>query len=104
MWFVFISMSTVGFGDFYPNTQIGRIISILACSIGVYYVSMLIVFMTKTSVLEEKETKAYQLITRFNYRKIIKNLQSKIIYHALKLGILIKQVKRYEISVKTFAI
>ena len=36
-------MTTVGFGDFYPRTHMGRFIMIIACFWGVFLVSMSIV-------------------------------------------------------------
>jgi hypothetical protein len=71
-WFTFVSMCTVGYGDFYAKTQIGRFITILACLIGTYFTSMMMVFMTQKSNLNENEKKAYLLISRLKYRYEIK--------------------------------
>ncbi len=84
MWCIFVSMTTVGYGDFYPKTHLGRVVTIAACLVGMYCVSMMMVFMTKESYLTDSELKAYNLITRIKLRKDIKNLQSRMIFHAIR--------------------
>jgi hypothetical protein len=88
MWCVFVSMTTVGYGDFFPKTHFGRVIVIIACVVGIYFVSMMMVFMTQKSILSEAELKAYKLITRLKLRKESKDLQARIIYHSLKMAAL----------------
>ena len=87
VWCIFVSMTTVGYGDFFPKTHMGRIIVILACVVGTYFVSMMMVFMTQKSILDETEFKAYKLITRLKLRKEIKSLQAKLIYECIKMKI-----------------
>lgn len=104
MWCIFVSMTTVGYGDFYPKTQIGRLISIFACLVGVYFVSMMMVFMTQKSVLKENENKAFKLMTRLKLRNEIKNIKSNIVYGALKMALQKKLVFDKEIKEKDFQI
>jgi hypothetical protein len=40
---IVVTMTTVGFGDFYARTYIGRIVSIVACFYGVFLVSLMVV-------------------------------------------------------------
>ena len=88
MWFVFVSMTTVGYGDFFPNTQVGRIITIFCCLVGCYFVSSMMVFMTNKTAKNEGEEKAFKLITRIEYRKIVKNNQANLIYLSIQYAIL----------------
>ena len=46
-WCVFISMTTVAFGDLYPKTHIGRILIIIATIIGIYFIFMSMTLVTK---------------------------------------------------------
>ena len=38
IWCVFVSMTTVGYGDFFPKTHFSRILIIVSCIIGIYFV------------------------------------------------------------------
>jgi hypothetical protein len=104
MWCVFVSMTTVGYGDFYPKTHLGRFIVIIACIVGIYFVSMMMVFMTEKSILNESEQKAYKLITRLKLRKEITDIQSHIVCHSIKMALLRKQKANREIDDKEFDI
>jgi hypothetical protein len=41
-WLIVVTMTTVGFGDYYAVTYLGRLISVLACFFGVFMVSITI--------------------------------------------------------------
>lgn len=49
MWCIIITMTTVGFGDFYPSTHLGRFIGVLACFWGTFLVSLMVVSLTISS-------------------------------------------------------
>jgi hypothetical protein len=57
-------MTTVGFGDFYPSTHLGRIIDVLACFWGAFLVSLMVVSLTISSQFTQQERKAYDMIKR----------------------------------------
>lgn len=104
MWCIFLTMTTVGYGDFYPKTQIGRFIVIMAGLVGVYFVSMMMVFMTQKSILTENENKAFKIITRLKLRNEIKNIKANIVYRAIKMAIEKKKLNNGEISEQKFHI
>ena len=83
-WFVFVTMTTVGYGDFFPKTQVGRVITIFCSLVGCYFVSSMMVFMTNKTAKNEKEEKAFKLIIRLQYRKSVRDYQSKLIYHSIQ--------------------
>lgn len=45
LWLVIITMTTVGYGDIYPQTNIGRFFGIVTCLIGMLLISYLVVGM-----------------------------------------------------------
>ena len=104
LWCIFVSMTTVGYGDFYPRTHFGRIIIIFSCAVGIYFISIMMVFLTKKSLLNENETKSYKLITRIKIRNELKDIYSNIIYHCIKIVNIQKKFFNDNISQKKYDI
>lgn len=46
MWCTIITMTTVGYGDYYPTTHLGRTIGVLACLWGNFLISIMVVSLT----------------------------------------------------------
>ena len=85
----------------------GRLIEpqcIFGCMIGIYFVSMMMVFMTQKSILKENEYKAFKLITRLNAKDEKKNLNSLLIYHSFNLSIQKRLKQDNQIDEKRFHI
>ena len=97
-WCVFISMTTVAFGDLYPKTHIGRILIIIATVIGIYFIFISMTLVTRKSILSDTELKAYKLINRLRYRTLLKDVNANIIYHSLKMIQLRKKFKKKDIN------
>ena len=47
MWCVIVTMTTVGYGDFYPVTHLGRIVGVIASLWGAFIISLLMVTLSK---------------------------------------------------------
>ena len=71
MWLSVVTMTTVGFGDFYPMTYFGRVTIILASFIGTFIISMTMVSLESTKNFSLPEFKSYRLIYRLSLRKHI---------------------------------
>ena len=80
-----ITMMTVGFGDYYPRTHLGRAICIVACFWGVIIVSMMVVTLTNATTLSQKETRAYGILYRLHLKTQIENEAAKVITKFLRL-------------------
>ena len=70
LWLMLMTMTTVGFGEIYPTTYFGRIIAIIACIIGNFILSLLVVFLNISITFDDVE--------RIVYNEIIEH-QSNII-------------------------
>jgi hypothetical protein len=57
-------MTTVGYGDFFPQTNIGRVVGIICSFWGVFIVSMFVVALTNMLEFNAPENKAYMLLFR----------------------------------------
>lgn len=58
VWFVFITMTTVGYGDYLPITIYGRLLSFLICISGVMTVNLITVILADKLALKNNELKA----------------------------------------------
>mmetsp|Transcript_5519 Transcript_5519/g.5661 ORF Transcript_5519/g.5661 Transcript_5519/m.5661 type:complete len:545 (-) Transcript_5519:93-1727(-) len=63
-WCIIITMTTVGFGDKYPNSGFGRMIGIISCFSGLFLVSMLVVTITNTLNLAPHEENIYTILEK----------------------------------------
>lgn len=64
MWLIIITMTTVGFGEGYPSTHLGRFIGVCACIIGMLLVSLMVVSLTLSSEFTQEESKAFYILKR----------------------------------------
>ena len=55
-------MSTIGYGDIYPTTYLGRFIAIMACIIGTFILSLLVVFLNTYINFDELERNVYNTV------------------------------------------
>ena len=79
MWNVIITLTTVGYGDYYPVTNLGRLIGIITAFWGVFFVSLFVVALTNTLELEESELRAFILLRRLFTRKVLKDNAARMI-------------------------
>ena len=62
MWCVIITMSTVGFGDFYPISVLGRTIIVIACFWGTFLISLMVAALTVAVEFNPQEFVSYETI------------------------------------------
>ena len=68
MWNVIITLTTVGYGDIYPQSNFGRFIGVITAFWGVFFVSLFVVALTNILELEEPELRAFTLLRRLMTR------------------------------------
>jgi potassium intermediate/small conductance calcium-activated channel subfamily N protein 2 len=92
IWVVILTMTTVGYGDYYPRTIGGRGV-IFFCSItGVIIVSIVVVTVTNLLEMEKVESKAFTTINRVQLKAKVKKQAAKVIQQLLRLHM--KTVKK----------
>ena len=57
-----VTMMTIGYGDVYPKTVMGRIIGMIVCFWGVFIVSIFVVTLNNMLTFSANEEKAYNLL------------------------------------------
>lgn len=97
-WCVVVTMTTIGYGDIYPQTHLGRLVIIVACIWGVFILSLFVVALNNTITLSKEESKAFEQITqRDTIRKGLQRDAGTIILKLMKLNI----SKKHKTAIKT---
>lgn len=64
MWMVMLTMTTVGYGDFFPKTHQGRFIAVLSCIWGIFLISLMVVTLTNFLLFTNEESRSFNYINR----------------------------------------
>jgi potassium intermediate/small conductance calcium-activated channel subfamily N protein 2 len=83
-WNVIVTMSTVGYGDFFPKTHFGRFVGVLICLWGVVVVSIFVVTVTNMLTFDPTEEKTYSLLQRLSYKAKLKKQATYVLAAAYK--------------------
>ena|SRR5438105_4231296 len=93
MWNIMITMTTVGYGDFYAQSHCGRAIAILSALWGTLNMSLFVVAMNNILELDSSESKSYMLMERLEYKDKLRVEAVGALAAAYKVKILKKQEK-----------
>jgi hypothetical protein len=84
LWCVFITMTTVGYGDISPKSLLGRIIIIISCMFGVFLVGLMVVSVTSYLNIVGVESNVYKILLKSNKMEYRNDLAFKAIAQYLK--------------------
>lgn len=98
LWTILYTTTTVGYGNLYPMTHLGRGICILACILGNMYLGMLLVAIHNKISLDEAQNLSYAWISRGYYSKSIKSYAKSAIRKAATLYLLSKKWGKKTVS------
>ena len=79
MWVAMLGMTTVGYGDLYPRTTLGRVIVMVGCVYGMIVVSLMVNFVSQELELSPGECKAFTAINRLSIQNEIKTASGEIV-------------------------
>ena len=113
MWLMILTMTTVGYGDYYPVTFLGRLIVLVVCFWGVLVVSLMVITLSNMLELESGERNALLLFKRLQFKEALRKEAAHVIaavirYHRLRktdgdnAKKLKEQVGNIKIQVNTF--
>lgn len=75
-------MTTVGFGDYYPISNMGRMVGILACLWGVFIVSIFVVTLNSLLEFNKGEVKSYEILCNLKAKEELKMRAINVILSA----------------------
>jgi hypothetical protein len=84
-WLTVVTMSTVGYGDGYPSTHLGRFIMIITAVLSLVVVSLYVVALTMATVFTKEETKAFYSIKKDRANTTVQEKASNVIKAAMLL-------------------
>lgn len=79
LWFTIITMTTVGFGDYYPNSTGGRVMSICSCLAAAFLISLSISTFSNLFEFERGEQEICNTINRITMKNKKEELSKKLI-------------------------
>lgn len=93
IWNIFVTMTTVGYGDFYPKTNIGRMVGIVIAFWGVFIVSLFVVSLQTMLNFDPGEEKAFDLYERLETKAKLKIEAANVLSTAFRQRQVLKQKK-----------
>lgn len=84
IWESFITMTTVGYGDFYPRTGRGRVVMVICAVYGTVGFSLIVVSVTNILQMSTREKRAYMLLKRVNYKRHMKEISVNLVGKAVR--------------------
>ncbi|EKX43121.1 hypothetical protein GUITHDRAFT_110850 [Guillardia theta CCMP2712] len=82
VWLVIITMTTVGYGDIYPKTPMGRYVAIFAALLAVVLVALAVGAVTDRLTLSRDESKVLEFIENIRSKQERKSAAAQMLQHA----------------------
>jgi hypothetical protein len=84
MWNVIITLTTTGYGDIYPKSNLGRFCGLLICFWGTFMVSFFVVTVNNMLTFTQSEEKSYTLLLRLHFKEELKRYAVNVLSSAYK--------------------
>ena len=84
MWNVIVTLTTVGYGDYFPRTLLGRAVAFMMAFWGVFIVSMMVVTLTNSLNMSPLEIKAFTIFSKLCIKEELKESAASIITGLVK--------------------
>jgi len=79
VWVIFVTMTTVGYGDMYPSTDLGRFVAVLACASALLILMLLIIGMQAFMAPDAKEYKVFHMLKYRRWKSAMKQQGATVI-------------------------
>jgi hypothetical protein len=95
IWNVLVTMTTVGYGDYYPYTNLGRLVIIITAFCGSTLISLMTLITGNSLSLSETEKKVYDFGNRLDSRLDKETSFKEFIGKNFKYTMRLKQLNKY---------
>lgn len=85
VWCVFITLTTVGYGDTYPRTVLGRCVILLTCLWGVFIVSLVVVALASFLNVSPGEKRSIIITQRLHIKGDLREAAARVVSFTFKL-------------------
>ena len=93
LWLVIITTTTVGYGDYYPQTAIGRFIVLFMAIWGTLIVSIMVVVVSNTLSMEKTEMRTSKILNKLELREKLEEKAGTVIGYLLMANSRLKASK-----------
>lgn len=84
IWFILVTMTTIGYGEYTPVTMVGRMIIVTCCIVGVFMISLIFSSFVVLTDLENSEQNAFDQIEYFYMKDRNKDEYQKYLNELIK--------------------
>ncbi len=81
---VLITMTTVGYGDFFPISTFGRFIGIIVCLWGVFIVSVSVSTLTILLEFSKQEAKSFDILVKLRAKEDLKQCATNLFQNSFR--------------------
>jgi len=88
-----VTMTTVGYGDFYPKSIPGRVIMFVVCILGIVVISLIVFLVTDFLNMNDAEMKVMNIMIRMQKREGVTKEAAFVLSLLAKLLFISKRIK-----------
>jgi len=79
LWLTAVTMTTVGYGDYYCKSHFGRFTTTIATMLGVLSISLMLVSLEQTTKLNSYQALSYEFILKLQSKEKIRHYSAIIV-------------------------
>jgi potassium intermediate/small conductance calcium-activated channel subfamily N protein 2 len=83
-WNVIITLTTTGYGEYYPKSVLGRFMGLVICFWGTFMVSFFVVTVNNMLTFTPSEEKSFNLLLRLHFKEELKEYAVSVLSSAYK--------------------
>ena len=91
-WFIIVTMVTVGYGDRYPLTHMGRFLALWVGVVGTLLVSLMLVALSSTTQLSNGEQRVFSRVDIISLRSKAKQYGSELLFNIFTMYVSNKRI------------